>query len=263
MGGPYESSFGLGRRPASIRLGEELRLELDPRIQAWMTVMLREGDLGRARSYAKAPVWRGFELEERELFGPRLTPSGADPAPVTVFRPIVAPTIPLCPTSKPPDPPKPPKPGEEPPKPKAGDVEDVLGALSKTEVWQCTVDRVFDTVERNAQRDWRRLSTTEKIGVVTASAVLASGAVAGILSDSEARKLALDKLYGADLPVPGVRGLSFKILKAEKPPQAPGPLPGPTPPVDDTPRPVGVFFTLDVPKFLQNFQRLPAFKVGN
>jgi len=177
---------------------------------------------------------------------------------VPVFRPVARAPIPLCPTSKPSKPPEPPKPGEDPPQAKAGDVKDVLDAVSKTEAYQCTVGRLFDTVERNAQRDWKRLSTAERVTVVTAGGVIASGAVAGLLSNQEGRRLALDQILGADVPVPLVRGLSFKILR-DDPPAAPPDKPAP----DVPPRPVGLFFTLDVPSFLQNFQRLPTFKVGH
>ena len=254
MGDAFTSSFGLNRKPLSPRLGEELRLELDPRLQIWMHRMVMEGDFGRARTYALAPSWNGLEFEERAIFGPRLVPK-ADPAAVPVFRPVVATPIPLCPTSKPPDPPKPPKPGEDPPKPKSGDFSDVLKGVSKTEQYQCTVGRVFDTLERQGLRDWRSLSTGEKVLVITTGVTIGSGAVAGLLSNQEGRKLALDKLLGADIPVPGVRGFTFKILRSDD-------VPGQPKPTDETPRPVGVFFTLDVPKFLQNFQRMPDFKAN-
>jgi hypothetical protein len=244
-----------------VRLGEELRLELDPRLASWMGLWLRDGDLGRARVYALQPVWRGLEIESRGLFGPKLSSSSVDAAPVPMFRPVARTPIPLCPTSKPPKPPEPPKPGEEPPQAKAGDVKDVLDAVSKTEAYQCTVVRLFDSVERNAQRDWKRLSTTERVTVVTAGGVIAAGAVAGLLSNQEGRRLALDQILGADVPVPWVRGLSFKILR-DDPPAAP-PVPPDKPAPEALPRPVGLFFTLDVPSFLQNFQRLPTFKVGH
>lgn len=253
MGDGYTTSFGLNRRPLSPRLGEELRLQLDPRLEIWLGRMVMDGDVGRARTYALHPQWRGLEVEERAIFGPRLVPRTTDPAVVPTFRPVAAQPIPLCPTSKPPDPPKPPKPGEAPPAPKAGDFSDVLDAVAKTEQYQCTVGRLFDTLERNALRDWRRLSTPEKTLVITGGATLLAGAVAGVLSDNESRKLALDKLYGADIPVPAVRGLSFKILREDD-------APGQPKPTDGAPRAVGLYFTLDVLSFMQNFPRLPDFK---
>jgi hypothetical protein len=253
MGDAYTSSFGLNRRSPSPRLGEELRLELDPRIQIWLGRMTLEGDLGRARNYALKPDWRGIELDERSLSGTRVILRTSEPAAVPVFRPVAATPIPLCPTSKPTDPPKPPKPGEEPPKPRPGDASDVLGAVAKTEQYQCTVGRLFDTLERNSLRDWRSLRPTEKALVITAGVAIGGGAVAGLLSQDEGRKLALDKLLGANIPVPGVRGLSFKILRSDE-------IPGQPKPKDETPRPVGLFFTLDVLNFSQNFQRTPSFK---
>jgi hypothetical protein len=253
MGDGYTTSFGLNRRPLSPRLGEELRLQLDPRLQIWLGRMVIDGDVGRARTYALQPQWRGLEVEERALFGPRIIPRSPDPAPVAVFRPVAAQPIPLCPTAKPPEAPKPPKPGEEPPAPKAGDFSDVLDAVSKRPEYQCTVGRLFDTLERNGQRDWRSLSTPEQVLVITGGATIAGGALAGLLSNSEGRKLALDKLLGADIPVPGVRGLSLKILREDE-------APGQPKPADGTPRAVGLFFTLDVLSFTQNFPRLPDFK---
>ena len=261
MSGPYEASFGLGRRPPSVRLGEELRLELDPRLGSWMRVWLRDGDLGRARIYALQPIWRGLELESRAIFGPKLSSSSVDAPPVPVFRPVARTPIPLCPTSTPPKPPEPPKPGEDPPQAKAGDVKDVLDGVSKTQEYQCTMGRAFDIVERIFQRDWKSLSTAKQVTVVTAGGVIAAGAVAGLLSNQEGRRLALDQILGADVPVPLVRGLSFKILRDD--PLATPPAPPDKPAPEALPRPVGLFVTLDVPSFLQNFQRLPTFKVGH
>ncbi len=253
MGDSYTSSFGLNSKPPSRRLGEELRLELDPRLQAWMGRMLMEGDLGRARTYALNPNWQALDLES--LIRPRLSPTATDPATSPVFRPLATTPIPLCPSAKPPDPPKPPRPGEEPPKPRAADVSDVLGGIQKMPQYQCSVGRGFDLLERIGGKDWRSLSTAEKATVITTGALIGGGAVAGLLSNQEGRKLALDKLLGADIPIPGVPGFKVKILRSDE-------IPGQPKPTDETPRPVGLFFTLDVPKFLQNFQRMPSFKAN-
>jgi hypothetical protein len=248
MGDGYTSSFGLNRKPLSPLLGEGLRLELDPRLQAWMGRMLLEGDLGRARTYALAPEWAGLEVEERRLFGPRITVGGTDPANVPLFRPLAGKPIPMCPSAKPPDPPRPPGPGEKDPEPKPGDFGTFFKAVSLTQEYQCSVGRLFDTLESKALQDWRRLATGEKALVISAGATIAGATLLGLLSNDEGQKLVLDKVLGADVPVPGVRGLKFKLLRSDEAPGAAK---------SDPLRPVGMYFELDVLQFMQNFQRLP------
>lgn len=250
MGGAYTSSFGMRRKPLSPLLGEGLRLELDPRLQAWMGRMLLEGDIGRARTYAIAPNWTGLEVEQGALFHPRIRVGAGDPASVPLFRPLVVTPIPLCPGAKAPDPPRPPGPGEKDPEPKPGDYGTFFKAVSLTQEYQCSVGRVFDLMESNAKRDWRRLGTGEKALVIGAGATIAGATLAGLLSNDEGRKLVLDRVIGADVPVPGVRGLQFKLLRSDE-------VPGRPAPKDEPLRPVGIFFQLDVVQFMQNFQRLP------
>jgi hypothetical protein len=255
MGDAYTSSFGLGRKSLSPLLGEGLKLELDPRLQAWMGRMLLEGDIGRARTYALAPNWSGLEVENRRLFGPRISVGPGDPANVPVFRPLVGQPIPLCPTSKPPDPPQPPKPGEKDPEPKAADYGMLFKAVSQTEQYQCSVGRLFDSMDASARRDWRRLGAGEKALVITTGALIGGASLAGLLSNDEGRKLVLDKAIGADVPVPGVRGLQFKLLRSDE-------IPGQPKPKDQALRPVGIYFELDVLQFMQNFQRTPQGNAG-
>ncbi len=60
-------------------------------------------------------------------------------------------------------------------------------------------------------RDWSRLSTGDRVLLVTTSVLIGGGALAGVASDPGSRRFVLDQLNGKDLPVPGVGGLSVQF----------------------------------------------------
>jgi hypothetical protein len=58
--------------------------------------------------------------------------------------------------------------------------------------------------------DWRGLSTGGKVAVITQTAVIGGGALAGVLSDPQARDFTLGLLQNRALPT-GVPGLKFQF----------------------------------------------------
>jgi len=102
------------------------------------------------------------------------------------------------------------KAGAGPAKPRAATGEDLLKALVATGVF----DPLLTKLREKAKRDFRRLKPGEKALLITTSAVISAGAIAGIVSDSQARRFALDQLDGLSPEVPGVPGLSLKLNTA-------------------------------------------------
>jgi len=101
--------------------------------------------------------------------------------------------------------------GAGPSTPREANPGDVLRAVMRIPA----VDSALTTLRTNAtdrvSRDWGRLSTGERALVITQTAIIGGGALAGVLSSPEARGFALDVLQNRDLPVPGVPGLTFQF----------------------------------------------------
>lgn len=100
--------------------------------------------------------------------------------------------------------------GAGPETPRPATAGDVLTAVMRIPA----VDTALTTLQTEAtdrlSRDWRSLSTGGKAAVITQSAVISAGALAGVLSDSEARQFTLGLLQNRSLPT-GVPGLNFQF----------------------------------------------------
>ena len=71
--------------------------------------------------------------------------------------------------------------------------------------------RLRTQAEDRLRRDWRRLSTGERVLLVTQTALISGAALAGVLSDPEARQFVLGQIENRTIPVPGVPGLTFQF----------------------------------------------------
>ena len=74
-----------------------------------------------------------------------------------------------------------------------------------------TLTTLKTRVSDRAESDWRHLNRGEKVGVVSAFTIIGAGALAGIVSDPEARRLSLGLLDGKVLPVPKLDWLNLEI----------------------------------------------------
>ena len=140
------------------------------------------------------------------------------------------PTGPLPPASvfanmPPPAPaPAPPHPGPE--VPRAGELKDAADAVFKTTFVQRFKDQsleTFDSHLRKLKVEWSTAKTPEKAVMISTSVIFAAGVITPILANKKIRVMAFDMITDVDLPVPGLKGFSFKIL------QYGGGLSGPTP----------------------------------
>jgi hypothetical protein len=97
-------------------------------------------------------------------------------------------------------------PGSDP-QPKQGKPGDVVEALAKTEPGK----QAIQIVKEKAKSELELLSTGDKVGVVTALFAIGGGALAGAMSDPEARSFVFEQVSGKEVSVPGVKGLSMKV----------------------------------------------------
>lgn len=100
--------------------------------------------------------------------------------------------------------------GSGPDTPKTASASDLLDAVLKIPSIDQAVNSLRDRALITVSRDWRQLSTPAKIGVVSAGVLIAGPTLAGIISDPDARNMALDQLKGKVIPVPGVNWLSVE-----------------------------------------------------
>ncbi len=100
--------------------------------------------------------------------------------------------------------------GAGPETPRPAGVGDLLKAVSKVPAVDGALTNLQLEAERQARVGWGGLSTGERVMVITQSALIGGGAVAGILSRPDARQFALDVLQNRLLPT-GVPGLQFQF----------------------------------------------------
>jgi hypothetical protein len=87
---------------------------------------------------------------------------------------------------------------------------DLLKAVLAVPAVDTALTRLQTEAADRGKADWRSLSTGEKAVVITQSALIGGGAVAGILSNPQARQFTLDLLQNRPLPT-GVPGLSLQF----------------------------------------------------
>jgi len=96
--------------------------------------------------------------------------------------------------------------------PRAADVGDLMKAIWAVPAVQHTATRLLDQVSHQAEHQWRSLSAGEQALVVSSAGLILGGSLAGILSDNQARQGAFHFLLNKHIPVPGVSGLSVRML---------------------------------------------------
>lgn len=102
-------------------------------------------------------------------------------------------------------------PGAGPSTPRAANAGDVVEAILRIPTVDSALTRLRTQAEDQARRDWRRLSTGEQVLVISQSAILTGGILAGVLSNPEAREFSLNLIQNRAIPIPGVPGLTFQF----------------------------------------------------
>ena len=96
--------------------------------------------------------------------------------------------------------------------PRAADVGDLMQAIWGVPAVQHTATRLLDRVSHQAEHQWKSLSTGEQALVISSAGLIVGGSLAGILSNNQARQSVFHLLLNKDLPVPGVSGLTVRML---------------------------------------------------
>jgi hypothetical protein len=100
--------------------------------------------------------------------------------------------------------------GAGPETPRPATAGDVLRAVMRIPAVDTALTRLQTEATDHLSSDWRSLSTGGKVAVITQSAVIGTGALAGVLADPEARNFTLGLLQNRSLPT-GVPGLNFQF----------------------------------------------------
>jgi hypothetical protein len=96
--------------------------------------------------------------------------------------------------------------------PRAADVGDLMQAIWAVPAVQGAATRLLDQVSHDAEHQWRSLSTGQQALVISSAGLILGGSLAGLLSNNQARQGAFQFLLNKDIPVPGVSGLSVRML---------------------------------------------------
>jgi hypothetical protein len=102
-------------------------------------------------------------------------------------------------------------PGTGPETPRAANFSDFFSALLATHIVNSLITSLSREAIGQALQIWERLSTGEQVLLISHTALLGSGVVAGILSSPGATQSTLDLLQNRTLPVPGVPGLTLQF----------------------------------------------------
>jgi len=170
-----------------LRLAPELELRLDPEIQAQINAMRMVREMLDPTSIRSSLLRVDFSTLLATQPPPWLT---------TPPTPTPAPLVPR---------------GRGPSTPRAASGGDVMRAILRIPAVDSALTRLRTQAAEQARRDWRRLSTGERALVITQSALITGGALAGVLTSPEARQFTLGLIQNRALPIPGVPGLTFQF----------------------------------------------------
>ncbi len=152
-----------------------------------------------------------------------------------------------------------PLPGEASPPPRPADLATLSQAIFATPVVKDLLAKVADEARAKLgelEREWGRAGAGEKVAMVGAGALVGGGVIGALVGADPTRRRAFELLVGRDIPVPGVDGLSFKVLDLGGAVTVPTSVPGMSVTVHasapEGKRPdCGVMVELDVMKLLQ------------
>lgn len=172
------------------RLGMDTHLQLDPQVQA-MAIQYVQQQLNLA---TVRPALSQIDLGISPTQG-----SGSPNTPNPFATPTLPPAAPLVPA------------GAGPATPRTATAGDLLQAIMAVPAIDGAITSLQTQAGDRIQQDWRRLSTGGQIGVISTTALIAGGALVGVISDPSTRRFALDQLNGKTLPVPGLNWLRLEI----------------------------------------------------
>lgn len=100
--------------------------------------------------------------------------------------------------------------GAGPDEPREASAGDLLSAITQVPAVEQTLDELKQRALSRALRDWNRLGTGGQVGLVSASAAIAIGAITPAMIRPDSRDFLLGQLNGRPIPVPGL-GLAVEL----------------------------------------------------
>jgi len=101
--------------------------------------------------------------------------------------------------------------GAGPSEPRPGTAGDIFRGVMGIPAVDSARTRLLTEASDQARHAWRDLPTGGRIVLLTQTALIGGGALAGILSNPEARQFAFRQLQGTNIPMPGIPGLTFQL----------------------------------------------------
>jgi len=176
-----------GYRPPRIRL-LDAELTLDPAIVA----MIRDVEIQMAArrdiNLWLRPDWNQLPDLSRILLMP-------------------PPAVPASPFSAPR--------GAGPSTPRPGEISDVLSALWQVPAVQTQVNNVYGEARRQIgllHRDWDSATTADRALMISMSGLVVGSSLSFLMISPASRQGIFNLLVNRDIPIPGVDGLSFRLL---------------------------------------------------
>jgi hypothetical protein len=187
--------FNFGYRPPQIRLLDQ-QLTLDPDIVRMMGEIEAQMAARRMIQEMLQPNWSLLLPHWESILN---TPSS------DIFR-----TPPPAPTSIWTSPR-----GAGPATPRPGELSDVTRALYQLPIVQRLTTQAHDEGMRQLRllrTEWDTASTGERVAMVSMATVFAGSLITPIIANQQTRDLAFGLIKDKDIPVPGVDGLSFRLM---------------------------------------------------
>jgi len=176
------------RRP-SLLGGDQPQLRLDPAIEAELRAM-----------------------QVRAMLDPALLRPGLSQLPVGPIQLMPPPGPATTPAPQAPPTPAPATtPGQAPAPPRAGTGGDILGAIMAVPEVDQILTRLQSEAGDRVRRDWAGLRLGGQVALVSISALIAGGAIAGVASSPDAQRFVFSQLSGKVVPVPGLSFLRVEF----------------------------------------------------
>jgi hypothetical protein len=188
--------FDFGYRPPRIRLLDQ-QLTLDPDIVRMMGEIEAQMAARRILQDMLRPDW--------SLLLPHWDSILNTPSPNIFSTPTPPPPTSIWTSPR----------GAGPATPRPGEISDVTSALYQLPVVQRLTTQAHDEGMRQLRvlrSEWNNASTGERVVMVSMATVFAGSLITPIIANQQTRDLAFGLIKDRDIPIPGVDGLSFRIM---------------------------------------------------
>ena len=160
------------------------QLQLDPQIEAAILALQNQPPRPVLRNLFLHPNWAAMQQSQLDAM---------------LRQPLPPARAPLVPR------------GRGPTTVRAAQVGDLMSAIWAIPVIRQTSERVLNDASSQLRRDWNRLSTGERVVLISYGTILMGSSMAAILSNQEGRDFVLNLIENRDVPIPGLSGLTVQV----------------------------------------------------